>query len=285
MKLASSNDRHAAGLHPEVAATPAWVIYKVVSPTRSSGVLWAEGSSERERPDACRIYVSVREGDWIEAWSADATGPLEPYVAVDALLDPGPTPAIYHYYVKLELQGHASINDVYLETDVQMAATSLPSLSVGTNRVVYRDQSPGPRQVRIIHGWNESSLTRPPRAPARPVAPTPSSRIDPASSRKLVWEAAVDPDSDSIADYHVQVSPRADMLHAVSPNLDRIISSGKPEWELPHGWLEPGRTYYWRVRAVDAHGGVERLEPGVEFHDRRVVRLAARWRSGKRYFP
>lgn len=252
LELASSDAANA--LRPEVAATPAWVIYKVTSPYPIVGGLVGGKFFPKSDADVCRIYVSVRGGDWVEAWSADGAGQLKPYVAVDALLDPGPTPAIYHHYVKLELQGHVSISDIYLETDVQMAATSLPSLSVGANRVVYRDQSPGPRQVRITHGWKESSLTRPPQAPAGPVAPKASSRIEAASARQLVWEAAVDPDSDPIADYHVQVSPRADMLHTVSPNLDRIISSGKPEWELPEGWLVDGRTYYWRVRAVDANG-------------------------------
>jgi hypothetical protein len=44
------------------------------------------------------------------------------------------------------------------------------------------------------------------------------------------------------------------MMHPVSPNFDRIIFSGKPQWNLPDGWLVKGRTYYWRVRAKDKWG-------------------------------
>jgi len=56
----------------------------------------------------------------------------------------------------------------------------------------------------------------------------------------------------------VQLSPREDMLHAVSPNFDRLTFSEKPEWEVPQGWLVGGRTYYWRVRARDKWGAWSR---------------------------
>ena len=79
------------------------------------------------------------------------------------------------------------------------------------------------------------------------------------------WQSAVDPDGDAIANYHVQVSPRRDMPHPVSPNLDRIIGSSEPKWKLPPGWLVDGRTYYWRVRAVDAWGAWGPWSPVWEF--------------------
>ena len=41
-------------------------------------------------------------------------------------------------------------------------------------------------------------------------------------------------------------------LVLVSPNFDRLTFSGKPEWDVPQGWFVKGRTYYWRVRALDA---------------------------------
>lgn len=60
--------------------------------------------------------------------------------------------------------------------------------------------------------------------------------------------------TDEVADYHIQVSPRPDMMHPVSPNFDRITLSATPEWELPEGWLVAGRAYYWRVRVRNAWG-------------------------------
>ena len=74
-----------------------------------------------------------------------------------------------------------------------------------------------------------------------------------AAVKELTWEAARDPDGKPIAAYHIQVSPRRDFLHPVSPNFDRIIA-GKPEWAVPKGWLVEGRACYWRVRARDAWG-------------------------------
>ena len=82
----------------------------------------------------------------------------------------------------------------------------------------------------------------------------------------LTWEAATDPDGDAIADYHVQVSPRPDMLHPVSPNFDRISFSPDPTWPVPEGWLLEGRPYYWRVRARDARGVWSRWGAVWTFH-------------------
>ncbi len=246
-------------IQPEAAGTPARVVYKVASPYPIVGGLVGGKFFRKGEADRCRVCVAVRDGDWIDVWSADARGETEAYTAVDDALDPRPNPAIRRYYVKIELEAQASPEDaavlaIYLESDVQMAATSLASLGVGANRVVYRDANVGPRRVRLTHGWRESSATRPPLAPAGPVAPSNGGKAKPGSLEKLAWRAAVDPDGEPIADYHVRVSPRADMLHPVAPNLDRIIESATPEWRLPEGWLVPGQAYYWQVRAVDAWG-------------------------------
>jgi len=257
-------------LHPEVVkapgcegkvitAPPGFVMYKVSSPYPIVGGLVGGRFLRKTPADACRIHVSVHDSNWTEVWSAGRTGQIEAYAPVDKVMNPKATPAIYHYYVKFELQAAASptdacMTDPYIETDVQMAATALPSLSVGVNQVVYRDESKRGRRVRITHGWREGSATQPPRPPTRPIAPPDGGQVDLASLKTLTWQTATDPDGRPIADYHIQVSPRRDMLHAVSPNFDRILLSAKPSWNVPQGWFVKGRTYYWRVRAKDDWG-------------------------------
>ena len=134
------------------------------------------------------------------------------------------------------------------------SSTSLPSLAVGANNIVYRDETIGDRAVRITHGWEESSANRPPAAPPAPSSPAAGGKVDVGAPGRFAWESATDPDGHKIVDYHVQVSPRDDFAYPLSPNFDRLTDSGDPRWQVPEGWLVPGRTYFWRVRAVDEQG-------------------------------
>ena len=242
-----------------IEAMPGHVVYKVRSPHPIVGGRVGGRFARKTDDDACRIYVSVRDSDWLEVWAAQETGESDSYVRIDHVLDPLLTPALYEYYVKIELRARAapadaSLLDAYIETDLQMAATALPALSAAVNRVLYEDDSPAGRRVRLTHGWRESSENTPPLPPKRPVAPEDGAEIDVLSLKTLAWEAATDPDGDAIADYHVQVSPRPDVLYPVSPDFDRILFSPDPEWPVPEGWLLEGRPYYWRVRARDGRG-------------------------------
>jgi len=256
-------------LYPEVAAAPGWAIYKISSPYPIVGGLVGGKFLRKTDRDGCRILVSASRSDWTEVWTAEKTGQIEQYVQIDGVLNPKPTPAIYHYYVKFELTAAAETKDAALleaciETDVQMAATALPSLSVGRNEVVCRHESPAGARIRVVHGWRESSDDRPPLPPIGPVTPDDGARVA-ASPERLTWKEARHPDGRPIADYHVQLSPRPDMLHPVSPNFDRIIFSAKPEWVVPQGWLLAGRTYYWRVRAQDEWGAWSGWSPVWKF--------------------
>lgn len=250
----------APGLKGEALEAPAGhVTYKVESPYPIVGALVGGRFFRRTAEDTCRVRVSVHDSDWVEVWTAQDTGDVEAYVTIDHLIDPKATPAVYDYYVKFEIQAAAAPEDAclavaYIETDVQIAATALPALSVGENAVVYRDASGPQRRVRITHGWRESIATQPPRPPLAPVTPLDNAEVDLASLTKLAWQPAGTPDGTPVAAYHIQVGPRADMLHPISPNFDRIVPAQKPEWDVPEGWVAGGRRYYWRVRAQNTWG-------------------------------
>jgi hypothetical protein len=247
-----------AVLQPELAGFPAFAIYKVSSPYPIVGGIVGAKFSKKSAEDSGKIYISVHDSNWVEVYSAKEPGETEKRIDIDNVLNPKPTPAIYNYYVKFELQAKntpadVSMANLYIETDLQMAATSLPALSAGMNNVVYRDESKQNRRVKITHGWTESSETKPPLPPDKPVMPNSGSVVSLTSLTKLAWQAAKDADG-SIADYHIQVSSRPDMLLPVSGNFDRITLSPKTEWDVPQGWLVKGKTYYWRVRARDNWG-------------------------------
>jgi hypothetical protein len=246
-------------LHPITPHDPASVIYKVSTPYPIVGGVVGGTFYRKNANDSCKIYLSIANSDWHEVWSATETGNFSQYVSLDNVMGFKTGPARYTCYIKYEFSAGSGITDVginavYMELDVQMSASALPSLSVGSNHVVYRDETTKTRKVRIVHGWEENSATHPPHSTTRPVSPGDGTSVAIESLAKLVWEAAEDPDSQPIVNYHVQVSPREDMHYPLSPNFDRLTFSDKPEWEIPQGWFVPGRTYYWRVRATDRWG-------------------------------
>jgi hypothetical protein len=84
---------------------------------------------------------------------------------------PDAGPARYEYWLRCELDAGAHLRRLGIVNDIQMAPLTLPAMSVGDNKFVYADQSPGERQVRITHDWVERSASRPPEAPLSPTFP------------------------------------------------------------------------------------------------------------------
>src|SRR5262249_4333349 len=139
-----------------------------------------------------------------------------------------------------------------------MAPLALPGMTVGENRFVYTDQSPGERKVRITHDWVERSATRSPEAPPAPLFPPDGAEVD-GTALVFRWTPPADPDGDGIDDYHFELSERPDMRWPLSMNFYKLISKtadrGQARYTLPQdGLLAADRRYYWRVRARDAQG-------------------------------
>jgi hypothetical protein len=208
-------------------------------------------------------YVFV--GGRLDAEGAGAKFSVSPdgksWQNVDRNLDGSFPPggqARYRYFLKCELAGDASLRRLSITNDLQMAPLTLPEMGIGTNSFTYTDDSAGPRHIQITHQWVERSASRPPQAPAEPVFP-PNGGISPGTAITFQWQPASDPDGDAIADYHFELSARADMKWPLSMSFAKLTSrtadSGYARYTLSGpGLLNPGTTYYWHVRAKDAQG-------------------------------
>lgn len=167
-------------------------------------------------------------------------------------------PERYEYRLRCELNAGARLKRLAIMNDLQMAPLALPAMSVGENKFIYTDQSPGGRKVRITHEWVERTASRPPEAPPAPVCPPEGGKAE-GADLIFRWTPPKDPDGDRIVDYHFELSEREDMKWPLSTNFYKLISQtadrGKAQYTLPHGGLlASDRKYYWRVRAKDEKG-------------------------------
>jgi len=248
-------DRSAARLRPAAAAQPAQVTWRFASPFVFVG---GRATARVELgPGAAAEWRYSTDGT---KWSTAATaGGTDAALAAtfDDLISPRKSPA-YALFVQLHLRGPASAADVSFEFDIQTSALGLPELTLGENLVVYADDSPGERRVRITHRWMERTGWHPPEPPAAAMAPADGAAVE-GTRVRFAWSPASDPDSDAIVDYHFELSAYPDMRWPLSPNFEKRTSltpsKGKPEWTVPYvGLLNPDTMYYWRVRAQDASG-------------------------------
>jgi hypothetical protein len=104
----------------------------------------------------------------------------------------------------------------------------------------------------------ERSASTPPAAPAAPISPTHRGQAE-GTAIAFRWQPAADPDGETIADYHFELSSRADMKWPLSMSFAKLISrtsdAGSARYTLKApGELNPDREYYWHVRAKDERG-------------------------------
>ena len=166
--------------------------------------------------------------------------------------------ARFEYQLRCQLSGTAKLKRLAIINDLQMALLALPEMTVGENTFTFTDQSSGERTVRITHEWVERSTARPPAAPSTAIYPPDAGD---ANGTDIVfrWEGPKAPNGERIADYHFELSARADMKWPLSMSFYKLISrtadKGKEQYALPSaGLLTPDKQYYWRVRAKAEKG-------------------------------
>ncbi len=212
--------------------------------TMRSPYVFVGGQLEVEGSGA-RFFLSWEGESWQEV------GP-----DLDALF-PREGPARYRYQLKCELSGDARLERLAIRNDVQMAPLALPGMVVGENRLVYTDESPGERKIRVTHEWVERSAAAPPAAPSA-LFPPDGGETE-GTDIVFTWRASAGPEGDGLADYIFELSEYPDMRWPLSPNFRKLISNtadrGRPQYTLPYvGLLAPDREYYWRVRAKNTSG-------------------------------
>jgi hypothetical protein len=207
------------------------------------------GKLEIEATDA-RFEISFDGQTWENAGSD-----------LDAFFPPTGT-ARYAYYLRCRLAGTARLQKLAIVNDLQMAPLSLPEMAIGENRFTYSDESAdnveSNSRVQITHQWVERSASAPPAAPVAPISPPDRGEVE-GTAVTFQWQPAADPDGDKIADYHFELSSRADMKWPLSMSFAKLISrtsdAGAARYTLrAPGELNPDREYYWHVRAKDAKG-------------------------------
>jgi hypothetical protein len=156
------------------------------------------------------------------------------------------------------LPGGARLRKLGIINDLQMAPLTLPGMVIGKNAFTYTDQSTRERKVRLTHQWVERSASRPPAPPREPIFPARGGETD-GTDFVFEWAPAADPDGDSIADYHFELSDQADMKWPLSMSFAKLTSrtadAGQARFTLPGpGLLSPDRRYFWRVSARDDKG-------------------------------
>ncbi|MDH7571870.1 MAG: hypothetical protein QHJ73_20005, partial [Armatimonadota bacterium] len=209
-------------LHPETRGAAGRVTWQIGAPYVIVGgrvtLAYVRGAE-----DELRLEYSRDGEEWEEVWRAASAGAGEESVILDPRLSPRGKPQ-YRYQVRLVMRAagdprRVGIHRILFDTDLQMAALSLPELEVGENRVEYRDETRGPRRVRVLHQWIERTSMRPPGAPPAPLFPPQGGVVD-GTRFTFSWKSP----AGAVDDYHLQLADEPSMRWPLSPNFNRLIS-------------------------------------------------------------
>lgn len=256
----TEQDGRQPALHSVTVNQPATARWRVKTPYVIVGATvkckWRQASDR----DGLAVSFSTDQKEWQVLRRGGQAGFNRDTMTLDKLLSPRGKP-MYEYYIQVELPGGAGagLEEIIFDTDVQMSLLGMPELQAGDNTVLYTDDNPGPRQVRVTHEWLDRTAWTPPTAPAQALFPADGATVE-GTQMTFKWApAAAQTPEAKVADYHFELSARPDMRWPLSPNFEKLTSltpaKGKPEWTVPYvGLLNPDTTYYWHVRAKDSNG-------------------------------
>jgi hypothetical protein len=245
----SRSETGAPMVRPKGSPAPASVVFRTTSPYVIVGGAVTIDYTKFGNDDRAALALRKGDGEWQQIWTAEISGETKASVPLDPFFPPG-SPACYAYDIRIELQAHAheedvALNNLLIESDLQMAPLSLPALEIGENEITYTADAEG--ALEITHTWTEQESDPPPEPCETPEYPG-DGQTAPGTQITFAWEPSL-----GARDYRIQVSSRADMKYTLSPVFDKLISKtpshGKPEWRIPcEGLLNSDTTYYWRIR-------------------------------------
>lgn len=138
----------------------------------------------------------------------------------------------------------------------QVNHSALPSLRLGTNDVTYLSDGPDEGRVTITHEWEETWETAPPAAP-RPLSPIGEVK---SLQPEFRWEFDSPETEAAATQIHIQVFDREDFRWPVANALEPLypisrVPGSQTQW-TPHrpGLMNPGQTYWWKVRFTTSDG-------------------------------
>jgi hypothetical protein len=260
------------GAFPAAANTPATLLWKVRTPYVIVG-------------GRVNARVISQPGDRF-AFSASLDGKNWQPVPNDSLdfLFPSPGEPPYEYFLKLEMESAGDparlvLAALSIENDLQMAPLAMPSLRLRANQIQYTDESSVSRSVKVSFDWVERGVSKLPDAPARPVFPADNGKAE-GTQVGFEWSTVA-----GTAAYHFELSDEPSMRWALSPAFESV-KPGNTFRLLSPGLLNPGQTYYWRVRAKSREGiwgpwslvwRFTAYGPGAPVHVRFEEREPGRW--------
>lgn len=211
-----------------------------------------------QREEEVAVSMSFDNGaTWTPMWRSTTGDYARMYLDLDEYF-PAAGPARYGYLLKIDAKSSAErpticLKGLHVKSKLQMARLALPGVSLGDNRFVYSDESPGALNVRITHAWNECPQAAAPGAVRQAAYPRDGAVVE-GTGFTFRWDEAP-----GAADYQFQLSEYADMRWPLSPNFHKLISRtagrGTASYAIPYlGLINPSQTYYWRVRARSADG-------------------------------
>lgn len=215
--------------------------------------------------DRVSVTVNSRTGPVSRmVWRAPegAVGFIDAEIDLDDVLYPGGERGRRDYSLEFNFTANekndpptqSGLEEVEMAVDIQVAPNSLPALKKGRNLIRYRDESAGPHNVKITHVWRERTDTHPPVPPRDAVHP-PDGRAVKELAPLFRWSAAVDPDKgDRVDNYCIMISWDPQCRWPLATALHKWTGSGRPEWKIDAGWLNPDTMYYWKVMARDNNG-------------------------------
>ncbi len=212
---------------------------------------------------------------WKEIYSTTGTGLKDVTILLDTLIKPLVKPAVYRVYIKLNfsnpgaLNFAAAVDSFNISADFQVSKFFLPRLKIGDNNIRITSDNKVGKKLEVSFNWKENSSNRQPLISADPVFPENAASVD-STDFTFKWQPATDPDNDGIKDYHFQLSDDSLMRFPLVSNFDIDISSFdslvNPQYKSTiKDFLNDGKAYYWRVRALDSRGAWSNWSPTWSF--------------------